>query len=98
MTHIATLAGLGDVRNDLVGALAVILGRDRAERYVTDFENHIRAQAKEGAEQAIPEISATVRQEAESVVRRRVVPLVVVSGALGAIGTILALKALRRSR
>jgi hypothetical protein len=77
-------APLGDFQQDAINALAIILGQDRARSLVTDAIATLQAKAKEGAEQAIPDIRKQVKTEATSAVT----PLVL--GALAAAGVALA--------
>lgn len=43
---------LGDARSDLIDTLAVVLGRPKAEKQLTDLEELVRAKASEGASAA----------------------------------------------
>lgn len=90
----AQLGGLGDARIDIVNALSVIMGRDKAEKFFADFEALVEARARAGAEAAIPGIRAEVRQEANSIIRPWMV------GAFGGVlaAATLGLVALKRSR
>jgi hypothetical protein len=83
----------GDFRTDLVNVLAIPLGRAKAEATVEDAFQEIRAQARTGAMQAVPEI--------EKKVKRIVIPALVVGGLgclLGLAGLISARRARRKAK
>ena len=60
---------LGGFREDAIGALTIVMGRTKATGLITDLEQYIEGRARAGAESAIPEIRAEVRDEAQSAVR-----------------------------
>jgi hypothetical protein len=87
-------AMLGDARSDIINALAVVMGKDKAEKFFVDFEKLVEARAKAGAEAAIPTIRAEVRKEATSTIR----PWMIGAIGGGVLASILGLVAIKRSR
>ena len=73
-------AQLGGFREDATSALALVLGQQGAADFVAGMEEHIKLQARAGAEQAIPKIRTEVRAEAKSAVRPYVIGALAVSG------------------
>jgi hypothetical protein len=76
MITITPLGGSGVLsgfREDAIGTLAFVLGHDKATSFVTSMEGYIRAQARAGAEQAIPTIRSEVREEAAATIRPYVI-------------------------
>jgi hypothetical protein len=84
----------GDARADIINALTVIMGKDKAEKFFADFEKLIEARAKAGAESAIPTIRAEVRKEASSTIR----PWMIGAIGGGVLASILGLIAIKRTR
>lgn len=78
---------LGGFREDAIGVLSFVLGEQRATGFVTSLETHIKAQAKIGAEQAIPKITAEVREEAKSAVKPYVIGSMIAAGIAALIGS-----------
>lgn len=76
--------------DDLKTLLAMIPGGASINQKLADFEQYIRSAAKAGALEAIPEIQAQVKKTVE--------PYVYISLALGALGFLMGVKALRASR
>lgn len=87
-------AQLGDARSDIVSALAVFMGKSKAESWMRSLETLIQTKARQGAEAAIPKI----RAEVESSARKIVTPMIVTAGAIGAVGVLLGGFALYKSR
>jgi hypothetical protein len=87
-------AQLGDARSDIVSALAVFMGKSKAEAWMRSLESVIKTKAQQGAEAAIPKI----RAEVESSARKIVTPMIVTAGAIGAVGVLLGGFALYKSR
>jgi hypothetical protein len=77
---------LDGFREDAVDILSVVVGRQKASRFITGMESHIRQEARAGAEKAIPTIKSEVRAEATSAVKPLVIGSIVVSG-LAILGT-----------
>jgi hypothetical protein len=77
--------GFGDARSDIVSALAVVMGRDKAEAWMKSLEAIIKAKAEEGAKAAIPTIQAKIK------------PYVIGAAAVGGLGALLGLVAIARS-
>lgn len=75
--------------DDLKKLLALVPGGATVNQKLADFEAYIRAAAKAGALEAVPEI-----QEA---VKKTVTPYIYVAIGLGALGFLMGLKALRAS-
>jgi hypothetical protein len=84
------LGEFGDARSNIVSGLAVILGKDKAESIMRSFEDLIRSRAEEGAKKAIPTIKAEVK--------KTVLPLVVGAAAVGVLGVLFGVIALKRTR
>jgi len=80
---------LGGGREDTISALAIVLGTERATSLVSGLEAHIRAEAKTGAEEAIP----AIRAEVKSSVR----PYVIAAMILGGVGAVASGYAIYRS-
>lgn len=76
----------GDARGDIVSALAVVMGRDKAEAWMRSLEAVIKAKAEEGAVKAVPTI------------KRAISPYLIGAMALGGTGALLGLIAVVRSR
>lgn len=57
------LGPLGDFRSDIIDALDYIPGvsKSKAEGWISSAEEHIRAQAKAGALQAVPTIERKIK-------------------------------------
>lgn len=51
--YLTGLGELGGFREDLIGALAIPLGRPKAEKAVSDFELLIKARAEDGAKKVV---------------------------------------------
>jgi len=49
MLHATIFPGFGDAREDIVGTLAIVMGRGKAEQFFTGFEQLIEEKAKKGA-------------------------------------------------
>lgn len=103
--HRSGLAGFGDARSDIVSALSIVLGRDKAEAMMRDFETLIRVQAEAGAKAAIPTIRAEVikavtgqepkiRAEVEKAARGAVAPLLIGATIVGGLGALFGIAAL----
>lgn len=105
---VASLAGLGGFREDVVGTLGPIIGTSRVTTFIDSLEAEIRRQARAGAEaaipkikreaeagarEAIPDITLQVRHEA----RESVKPLVIGAIVAGAVGAAVGGYALWRS-
>jgi len=78
------------IRDDLMALFKLIPGGGTAAQKMTDFEELIKAKAREGAEQAIPTIKAQVAQQ--------VTPYIAVALALGAIGAVTGVAAVAKTR
>ena len=83
-----TISGLSGFREDFVSGLSIVLGRAKAESTVSGLEQYIRDQAKAGAVSAIPTIEAKLRRN----------PFILGGIALGALGALLGVAALVRTR
>lgn len=77
---------LGAIKDDLMKIFALIPGGATAAQKFADFEQLIRTEAKAGAEEAIPEIRAQVKDE--------VTPYTIAALALGAGGMLIGVSAL----
>lgn len=73
--------------DDLKKLLALIPGGASVNQKLADFEDYIRSAAKAGALEAIPEIQAQVKKTVE--------PYVYVSIAIGVLGLLVGIKAVR---
>lgn len=77
---------LGAIKDDLMKVFALIPGGSTAAQKFADFEQLIRTEAKAGAQEAIPEIRAQVKDE--------VTPYTVAALALGAGGALIGIAAM----
>lgn len=77
-------APLGGFREDAIDVLSIAVGQSRARSFVSGLEQHIRQEARAGAEQAIPTIRSEVKTEATSAVKPWVIAALAVSGVAAA--------------
>lgn len=100
---------LGDARGDIISALSMVMGRDKAEAWMKSLESLIKQRATEGAEAAIPKIkdevikavigqTPKIKAEVEKAARGAVMPLIVGSVAVGGLGAFLGIVAIVKSR
>jgi hypothetical protein len=83
--------GFGDARANIVSALAIVLGKDKAEAWMKDFEALVKQKVKEGA------IAALDNPQVQKKLRPYVIGAVAV-GSIFTIGGILGFIAFARSR
>lgn len=85
---------LGDTRSDIIGVLTLALGKDKANKTLTDLETLVQTKAAAGTNQAIdaklPQIRAQVHDEATKTVR----PLFLGAMVIGSLGVLVGVTAL----
>ena len=89
---------LGGFRADAIGTLAIVMGQKKATGLIDDLETYIEGRARAGAESAIPEIRAQVRDEAQSAVRPWVIGALALSTVAMGIGGYALWRGQRRGR
>lgn len=94
-TEITTMAGnsiLGDITADLTKLFALIPGGGTAQDKFNEFVDLIKSKAKEGALQAVPDITAKVKDQANATIK----PYVIASLVLGGGGLLLGIASFAR--